>query len=270
MRNLRNRNKKVEKKESPNIEKKKAEPKKLLKKITVKNRRQDSTLQEREESKNLVRQEIEHEPRKKKKIEKEVKRKKSVIEEKADEIKAGVCGICLENVKTQGVLDECTHTFCLQCIKKWGEIENTCPCCKRRFHTIKRKLIISTLDLLSNPSKRKKTKNLQKRNALNSKNKKEDVIKVQTRNQRLDFRLSSSGLFDIDYLNQLLLRFESNENAVQEFPEEDIFEIAEEPSPFLYQTNIFENRESQIVQSEMPINSSTQLKQWVQVYFYKI
>ena len=47
------------------------------------------------------------------------------------------CNICTE-ILTEGkaVLD-CDHFFCLECIKKWAEIENTCPLCKKRFSCIK-------------------------------------------------------------------------------------------------------------------------------------
>eukprot|EP01083_Nonionella_stella_P231908 818571_1 len=32
----------------------------------------------------------------------------------------------------------CTHRFCFDCIDKWAQTENKCPCCKERFRTIDR------------------------------------------------------------------------------------------------------------------------------------
>ena len=46
------------------------------------------------------------------------------------------CGICKGLIAVQGVLNSCTHAFCLECVLKWAEIENSCPICKRRFRTV--------------------------------------------------------------------------------------------------------------------------------------
>ena len=43
------------------------------------------------------------------------------------------CGVCRNAINVQGVLNCCTHSFCLDCVLKWAEIENSCPVCKRRF-----------------------------------------------------------------------------------------------------------------------------------------
>ena len=43
------------------------------------------------------------------------------------------CSICSAAISVQGQLNSCKHLFCLACILQWGEIENTCPICKRRF-----------------------------------------------------------------------------------------------------------------------------------------
>jgi predicted amidophosphoribosyltransferase len=34
---------------------------------------------------------------------------------------------------------DCKHFFCLACITKWAEIENTCPLCKQAFLKITEK-----------------------------------------------------------------------------------------------------------------------------------
>jgi hypothetical protein len=180
MRNLRKSKKEEEKEEMS----KKAERQKQTqssRKITVKNR-QRLTPEEEEEYQSLLKEEIEE----KKKIEKEIEEGNSPNGKKAEKLRRGVCGICFENIVTQGVLDECPHTFCWECIKEWGEIENTCPCCKRRFHKIKRKLPRAESDSLLNPSKRKKKNSLPKGNTSNSKTKEEDEIEIQTKNQRTD------------------------------------------------------------------------------------
>ncbi|CAD8188904.1 unnamed protein product [Paramecium pentaurelia] len=50
--------------------------------------------------------------------------------------KAEQCGICYSAIENQGVLDSCNHSFCSECIKKWSNIENTCPLCKQKFTQI--------------------------------------------------------------------------------------------------------------------------------------
>jgi len=46
------------------------------------------------------------------------------------------CGICHSAITIQGVLNCCTHPFCLDCVLQWAAIENSCPLCKRRFCTV--------------------------------------------------------------------------------------------------------------------------------------
>lgn len=49
------------------------------------------------------------------------------------------CAICYEVIKEQGVIDCCRHEFCHACILKWSNESNTCPVCKQRLSTIRRK-----------------------------------------------------------------------------------------------------------------------------------
>jgi hypothetical protein len=49
------------------------------------------------------------------------------------------CGICLDEVSIQGLIDICKHTFCFECIRKWSDVSNTCPMCKARFKYITKK-----------------------------------------------------------------------------------------------------------------------------------
>ncbi|CAD8200931.1 unnamed protein product [Paramecium pentaurelia] len=53
--------------------------------------------------------------------------------------KAQQCGICYNAIENQGILDSCSHSFCSDCIKKWSNIENTCPLCKQKFTQIESK-----------------------------------------------------------------------------------------------------------------------------------
>ena len=46
------------------------------------------------------------------------------------------CCICLEKTGIIGIIINCQHKFCRECINHWAEIENTCPLCKSRFTQI--------------------------------------------------------------------------------------------------------------------------------------
>lgn len=46
------------------------------------------------------------------------------------------CCICAEELKDRKAEIECGHFFCVACITKWAEIENTCPYCKQEFTKI--------------------------------------------------------------------------------------------------------------------------------------
>mmetsp|Transcript_40465 Transcript_40465/g.86194 ORF Transcript_40465/g.86194 Transcript_40465/m.86194 type:complete len:536 (-) Transcript_40465:375-1982(-) len=51
------------------------------------------------------------------------------------------CAICLDapsSMTEVASISGCTHRFCFDCIGKWAETENRCPCCKERFRTIER------------------------------------------------------------------------------------------------------------------------------------
>ena len=50
--------------------------------------------------------------------------------------RAEECGVCRGPISVKGELDSCLHPFCLDCILKWAEIENSCPICKRRFRLV--------------------------------------------------------------------------------------------------------------------------------------
>lgn len=54
------------------------------------------------------------------------------------------CAICLDDSPSMtdiASISGCTHRFCFDCIEKWAETENSCPCCTARFRTIDRVII---------------------------------------------------------------------------------------------------------------------------------
>lgn len=51
------------------------------------------------------------------------------------------CAICLDAppcMSEVASIGGCTHRFCFDCIDRWAETENRCPCCKARFQSIDR------------------------------------------------------------------------------------------------------------------------------------
>lgn len=51
-----------------------------------------------------------------------------------------ICSICAEEIgERKGVID-CKHSFCVECISKWAEVETSCPNCKQEFTQIKEKV----------------------------------------------------------------------------------------------------------------------------------
>ncbi|KAG0500840.1 hypothetical protein HPP92_000912 [Vanilla planifolia] len=68
-----------------------------------------------------------------------VKEKLKVKEKDANDLGKQVCGICLSEEQkgtVRGILNCCSHFFCLACIVEWSKVESRCPLCKRRFLTI--------------------------------------------------------------------------------------------------------------------------------------
>ena len=57
------------------------------------------------------------------------------------QIQEVACHICMEELIDKKAVIDCKHYFCLTCIQKWAEIENTCPYCKQRFTLIKERKI---------------------------------------------------------------------------------------------------------------------------------
>mmetsp|Transcript_81951 Transcript_81951/g.144669 ORF Transcript_81951/g.144669 Transcript_81951/m.144669 type:complete len:212 (-) Transcript_81951:72-707(-) len=43
------------------------------------------------------------------------------------------CAICLETQESGMCHTHCNHDFCKQCLAKWLETNNTCPCCRQKL-----------------------------------------------------------------------------------------------------------------------------------------
>jgi hypothetical protein len=45
------------------------------------------------------------------------------------------CSICLEEIDEEDIyqLEECKHTFHVECIREWEKHKNTCPLCRTKF-----------------------------------------------------------------------------------------------------------------------------------------
>ncbi|CAO2819237.1 unnamed protein product [Amaranthus hypochondriacus] len=56
------------------------------------------------------------------------------------------CGICMDVVVDQGVLDCCQHWFCFVCIENWASIINLCPLCQSEFQLITCVPVFDTID----------------------------------------------------------------------------------------------------------------------------
>eukprot|EP00986_Skeletonema_menzelii_P018913 scaffold26769_cov187-Skeletonema_menzelii.AAC.2 len=62
-------------------------------------------------------------------------------EEDVSQLEEFTCAICLDKPDTLvdlATISGCSHKFCFDCIDKWAETENKCPCCKQRFNRIDR------------------------------------------------------------------------------------------------------------------------------------
>ncbi|CAD8200242.1 unnamed protein product [Paramecium pentaurelia] len=43
------------------------------------------------------------------------------------------CSICYSSIVDQGIVQNCQHVFCFQCIKQWSKQNLTCPQCRADF-----------------------------------------------------------------------------------------------------------------------------------------
>jgi hypothetical protein len=52
------------------------------------------------------------------------------------------CVICYKKFKQGGVIDSCSHLYCLKCIIHWARQDDfhRCPTCKKTFTTVKKKV----------------------------------------------------------------------------------------------------------------------------------
>jgi len=91
------------------------------------------------------------------------KSEESAEEDDASQLKEFTCAICLDKPDTLvdlATIAGCSHKFCFDCIDKWAETENKCPCCKSRFNRIDRvkKLPPATPPTTTTSSRRGKRK----------------------------------------------------------------------------------------------------------------
>jgi Ring finger domain len=68
------------------------------------------------------------------------KRTRDQVEEGSNTV-TDTCHICTEELKDRRAVIDCKHYFCMNCIRKWADIENTCPYCKQKFTAIKERKI---------------------------------------------------------------------------------------------------------------------------------
>mmetsp|Transcript_21145 Transcript_21145/g.38271 ORF Transcript_21145/g.38271 Transcript_21145/m.38271 type:complete len:545 (-) Transcript_21145:272-1906(-) len=69
------------------------------------------------------------------------------------------CAICIDapsSMAEVASISGCTHRFCFDCIDKWAQTENKCPCCKARFQTIDR--VVALPPSPASPARRGKRK----------------------------------------------------------------------------------------------------------------
>uniref|UniRef100_A0A061RAL4 PHD and RING finger domain-containing protein 1 n=1 Tax=Tetraselmis sp. GSL018 TaxID=582737 RepID=A0A061RAL4_9CHLO len=48
------------------------------------------------------------------------------------------CGICQDSITDFGKPSSCQHTFCVECLLEWANVETTCPYCRVDFDSISR------------------------------------------------------------------------------------------------------------------------------------
>jgi hypothetical protein len=48
------------------------------------------------------------------------------------------CCVCLDEIEDRGRVDSCPHDLCFPCVKKWCDVTNLCPMCKRTITRIER------------------------------------------------------------------------------------------------------------------------------------
>lgn len=62
------------------------------------------------------------------------------------------CAICLDTpscMTEMASISGCMHQFCFDCINRWAERKNKCPCCNARFESIYRMVALTTIEAAS-------------------------------------------------------------------------------------------------------------------------
>ena len=94
------------------------------------------------------------------------------------------CTICTEElIEKKAEIEPCRHVFCMECITKWAEIENTCPNCKREFNKIVEKLVLLKATNVSNgPYKKQRSNRGKKSKGINESKTSLDYKSVENKN----------------------------------------------------------------------------------------
>ncbi|CAK92572.1 unnamed protein product (macronuclear) [Paramecium tetraurelia] len=55
------------------------------------------------------------------------------------------CVICLNLMSNQVFMDQCNHSFCFECIRKWSEKSHQCPQCRTKYTSFHEKNVDSKM-----------------------------------------------------------------------------------------------------------------------------
>ena len=48
-------------------------------------------------------------------------------------IEDDICSVCHRQKRNITTGDNCSHSFCYECILKWCQVDNICPLCKKKL-----------------------------------------------------------------------------------------------------------------------------------------
>ena len=117
-----------------------------------------------------------------------------------------ICPICLDapDCMTEvATINGCTHRFCFDCVDKWAETENRCPCCKARFQTIDRVIALPPSPSALGQGRRGKRKRDRGSSSSSPRNVRVNSRNVEDRNQQS----MTSFTVDAAMVHQILSTF---------------------------------------------------------------
>eukprot|EP00916_Digyalum_oweni_P015398 GHVL01025202.1.p1 GENE.GHVL01025202.1~~GHVL01025202.1.p1 ORF type:complete len:184 (-),score=29.62 GHVL01025202.1:64-615(-) len=99
------------------------------------------------------------------------------------------CIICTDDdVEEKGVL-ECGHEYCYECIARWANAENTCPQCKAKFYTIRRRAMHRPIKCSRTERKRHQNGSFDPEWEL--------IYNVSDKNQRIEMLITYTNLYNL-------------------------------------------------------------------------